>query len=139
MKLSELKQLYASGTTVTVLTELSGLPVSEIRYALGLPERQSRFDRSSWPDLYDQGLNDREIADKFGCHTSTVRDWRVENGLEAQNSYTNHDTTGWIDLYDQGLSDGQIGKQVGAIPASVRAWRKRNKLPGKQLKRRVTA
>lgn len=137
MKLSELKQKYENGVSISTLTELSGLPVSEIRYALGLPERQSRFDRSSWPDLYDQGLNDREIANIFGCHTSTVRDWRVENGLAAQNSYTNHDTSGWIELYDQGLSDGQIGKQVGAIPASVRAWRKRNKLPGKHLKRRA--
>ena len=35
--------------------------------------------------LYDQGLNDRQIADKIGCHYKTVANWRARNKLPPAN------------------------------------------------------
>ena len=86
MKLSELKRLYASGTSIKTLGELADLPVGEIKYALGLPAvgRPNKLDRSGWQDLYDTGKNDREISEQVRCDKQTVRNWRIENNLPSQ-------------------------------------------------------
>ena len=43
-----------------------------------------RYDRSPQvKDLYDEGYNDREIADLIGLTVPTVRYYRIKLGLEA--------------------------------------------------------
>ncbi len=34
--------------------------------------------------LYSAGLNDREIAEKLRCSKTTVRRWRMRNGIQSQ-------------------------------------------------------
>lgn len=35
-------------------------------------------------ELYKQGLNDREIAEKLGVHQTAIQKWRVKNGIDRR-------------------------------------------------------
>lgn len=37
-------------------------------------------------ELYKQGLNDREIAEKLGVHQTAIQKWRVKNGIDRRRS-----------------------------------------------------
>jgi transposase len=77
---------------------------------------------------YDQGLTDKEIAEKTGKSRGAVRDWRYKqkpplppNGVVAPPNYRY-----W---YDQGLTDKEISKKADKTYAAVVAWRRRQKPP----------
>jgi len=46
-----------------------------------------KIDNDRILDLYNQGLNDAEIADKLGCTRSTVTLWRRNNKLPPHRTH----------------------------------------------------
>ena len=46
--------------------------------------------------LWNNGLVDREIAEKLNCSVGTVWKWRKKNGLPSNAGIFNHDENGYI-------------------------------------------
>ena len=73
-------------TDITVLAELNGCSNREIREILQTASGQMvtrevkrKFDETVAFQLYEDGLNDREIAAKLGVSKYTIFNWRHEN------------------------------------------------------------
>lgn len=72
---------------IRTLAQVNGVSVTAMREHLFLlneelpPRRQDTADKTRFPVLYRQGLNDWEIAQTAGCSASTVYQWRKRNGL----------------------------------------------------------
>lgn len=98
------------------------------------------FDTVQAMRLYQQGLNDQQIAMAVGTQRSNIFWWRKVNGLEA-NFQAHMQTLSEEEarrLYEAGLSDKQIAMALGVTMQSVYKWRKRRGLPTKQPGRRKT-
>ena len=82
MTIRELREMYLNGATIGELAIRADLPQREVRFALGLVG--SYEDRTKkYAELYDQGLNDCEIAAELDCERSTICNWRKRTGRRA--------------------------------------------------------
>ena len=79
-KAADIKVLADLNTTSK--NEIIGI-LEDAGEALPGKHRTGRFDGKIKP-LYEQGLNDAEIAERVGCSSATVADWRKRNGLPAR-------------------------------------------------------
>lgn len=83
--------------------------------------------------LYDQGLLDKQIADRLGCTAQTVFRWRKRNGKPLRPrlppSNKKMDEVRARELYDRGLSDTEIGEIMGLSRSTIATWRNRRFLP----------
>ena len=77
-------------------------------------------------DLYNQGKNDRQIADILGVGDTAIYKWRKKNGLKANYQPTANDNR--LELYNQGLTDQEIAKAINKNASAIKEWRKVNKL-----------
>ena len=77
-------------------------------------------------ELYNQGKNDRQIADIIGVGDTAIYKWRKQHGLKA--NYTPTASDNRVELYNQGYTDQEIAKAVGKNPQAIKEWRKANKL-----------
>lgn len=95
------------------------------------------FDTVQAMRLYQEGLNDVQIAERVGTKHHNILWWRKVNGLEA--NFQVHMQTFSEDearrLYKAGLSDSKIGQALGVTTQSIYKWRKRRGLPTKQTER----
>ena len=83
--------------------------------------------------LYDEGLQDAQIAEKLGLSKVTVFEWRKKKGLPAhpkESRMRQHEDEARR-LYDEGKTDREIGDAVGVTTSTVFRWRKDNGLPTK--------
>jgi len=83
------------------------------------------FTNQQLIELYEQGLNDSEIAVKLGATRTTVGKRRVRLGLKAigrRRLFTNEQL---IELHEQGLNDIEIGEKLGAHNTTVGLHRNR--------------
>lgn len=67
-----------SATTVGRWRAKNNLPM--VKVSITKPER---FERETMRELYEKGMNDKQIADAIGCGPSTVQRWRIKEGLVA--------------------------------------------------------
>ena len=67
-----------------ILAQLNDCSIDEIKIILGMPVRsvvsRSKY-RNRFMELYDQGLNDAEIAKITGVKYATINNYRVRSGL----------------------------------------------------------
>jgi len=83
--------------------------------------------------LYNQGLSDREIAQRVGITASVVGEWRKRRHLPI-NSLRGRNTDQEmyerrLKLYNQKLTDKQIADLEGVSEQAIRTWRKVHGLP----------
>ena len=93
--------------------------------ALGLIYFGRLFTDQQLIDLYEQGLVDREIAEKLRAHPSTVTRHRNRLGLKANGCIRVFTDQQLIDLHEQGLNDREIGEKLGSSRALVSRHRTR--------------
>lgn len=82
--------------------------------------------------LYDEGKNDKEIADELKCDRQAIGAWRRRSGLEANAKGGRKMITDWNlgrQLYDEGYSDVAIARLLNTTRNAVYKWRRRNNLP----------
>lgn len=81
--------------------------------------------------LYDEGMNDREIADELGKSPCSIRNWRLREGLRSNTERKR--TVGaavqerrrqMMELWKKGLNDRQIADAMLLSPKTVRLWRR---------------
>lgn len=82
-------------------------------------------------ELYQQGLVDRQIAEKVGGSQTTIGAWRRFNRLPPNRARVEKATYAdrykrRTELYHQGLSDKQIAEIEGVTRAAISTWRHRN-------------
>ena len=89
------------------------------------------YDRIS--KLYDEKLNDAEIAQRCNCCEGTVSSWRHTYGLpqNGQKRVRKHkvDPAAYMVLYNLGLNDIEAGKILGVSYGSIGTLRRKMKLP----------
>lgn len=82
-------------------------------------------------DLYQQGLTDREAAEKLGVHVTTWIKWRKSKGLSPnKDKYKDR-----VELHSQGLSAIEAAEQLGIKANTYSQWRKRRGLPPNRKKK----
>ncbi len=84
------------------------------------------INRQALQAAYDDGLTDREAAQRVGCACQSVFRWRKRNGLRP-NGVLNEVRA--RELYDAGCNDTEIGRQLGRTQSAIWSWRTRNGLP----------
>ena len=81
-------------------------------------------------ELYEQGLNDCEIAEAMGITSASVWWWRSHRGLVSHRVLQSKDLAERIRaLYDRGLNDVEIACSAGCMRKTVMTWRAKNGLP----------
>lgn len=84
-------------------------------------------------ELYEQGLNGREIADKLGLAKSTIFSWRKSNNLSAnvnKGKLSRQEVKQRIELIYKGLSDKEIADMLGMDTKIFTNWRCRRRIEG---------
>lgn len=73
-------------------------------------------------ELYENGLNDPEIAKKFGVNREVIKYQRHKLGLFHLRLFTDQEL---IDLHETGLNDREMADRLGASEALVYYHRRR--------------
>lgn len=83
--------------------------------------------------LYEQGLNDYEIADIQRVTQATIFLWRKKNNLPKNPAKKNpifvEKMEYRMQLYELGYNDKKIGDMTNVSSTTIYMWRKRKKLP----------
>ncbi len=95
------------------------------------PMYKYKFDKDQMQALYDEGMNDREIAMELGCHEKTVGLWRRREGLPGNGARKKcyYDPEVFLAMYNKGYSDNRMSMLTGYHTSIIAAWRKSNHLP----------
>lgn len=96
-----------------------------------VPKKNRKEKEEERLALYNQGLNDYEIADIQRISQSTVYQWRKKNGLKKNPAKINPKFAERMRLYELGYTDCKIGKLTDYTSTTIYMWRKKNKLPSK--------
>ena len=88
------------------------------------------FTNQQLIELYEQGLNDSEIAVKLGATRTLVRTRRVRLGLKAHGRKLLFTDQQLIELNENGLTDREIAEKLGANKYTVGYHRRRLGLKG---------
>ena len=78
-------------------------------------------------NLYNQGLNDSQIAEQLGISYTTPRSWRIKMGLPKVFKYeVKFDIDKFEELYDRGLNYSQIAKELGSSSSAIQNYASKN-------------
>lgn len=99
-------------------------PVDKYRCTGSRSQRQKRLTSIEGDELvqaYESGLTVYELADRFGCHRTTVSGALKSHGVRMRRlPLTEEQTEEAVRLYDSGLSLAKVGERVGANAETVR-------------------
>lgn len=74
----------------------------------------------------EQGLNDREIAEKLGCSQPTITRWRNRLNIEQPQNSPWRDEELLRELYkERGMSDREIAEKLGCTHGCIGKWREK--------------
>jgi uncharacterized protein YjcR len=85
------------------------------------------IDKDRFKKLYENGYNDRQIAEKMGFAIDSISNYRRRIGLPSHRKYCDYGRC--MELYEKGFNDVQIASELGIAKTTVGIWRKRNELP----------
>jgi hypothetical protein len=94
------------------------------------------YDHATAMRLYDQGYNDRQIAEALKTIVNVVNIWSKINGLLSQKDTC---LQAYAILYDCGFTDTEIARYHDVNLCVVTRWRKKRDLPSQQAKRKRTS
>lgn len=88
-----------------------------------LKNRQTYINK--FIELYNQGLNDSDIAKFLGVNNVTIHNWRSERKLPSNFKYSKKfDTNKFIELYNQGLNWTDMAKELGVAECTISVYGK---------------
>lgn len=109
------------------------------------PKQSRRTGLQDFPErmaLYQQGMNDAQIAEAVGATRNAIANWRAKRNLpRVQNGRLRMDAGSEekrMELYRQGLNDCQISRELGVTDTSIRLWRKARGLPSNRPVKRLS-
>lgn len=142
-------ELYNRGMTDQQIAETTGQSqraVQRWRYKNHLranrkgpaPNLDLEARRRKMRELYDQGMNDAEIAEALGMSVKTTAKYRRQCGLlpHMQERQCKINAARALKLWKQGKSDKEIGVALGVSKGCVWHWRHRAGLPSVEIKQK---
>jgi len=119
-------------------------PISPLRLPMGMPNTRKNWIRYK---LWNEGLTDREMADKLKVKRGTISIWRNRFRLDVNDMakdgvslpagmLNNRKNREKYELYKQGKTDKQIAETLGLNKKTICNWRKRNNLEVNRSKRK---
>lgn len=89
---------------------------------------KQKLDKQKALELYNVGLNDAQLAKKLGLSRNTVLTWRLQAGLQANDSRRREpfDKDEARKLVEAGLSDSAVARKLGVSWRLITNWRRQN-------------
>lgn len=70
--------------------------------------------------LHAEGLNDSQISRELGVNNVTIRNWRINLGLDSNFQYERKfDTNRFIELYNEGYNYSDIAKELNVSDSAI--------------------
>jgi transposase len=97
---------------------------------------QEEIDRRI--ELYNQGLNDKEIAQKMGLAISSIQHWRKKNNLPPNrfHKFPHEKRKNFLELYEKGFNDREIAERLNLSPFIIYRLRKKHNLKAHRCRKK---
>ena len=103
----------------------------EIRRSYKVPYSNKQTNKNRM-ELYEQGLNDEEMAELEKVCSTTIYYWRKAKELQPNPTklqlVQQEKDKKRLEFYNQGLSDKEIATKCSEKASAIKGWRERNKL-----------
>ena len=127
MTIEEFKLLKAEGKTNQQIADLWGVSISTIKRfvkANKLFTRNTKIDKEEFLRLYEQGLEDDEIAKELNLTKTFIYNYR--RGLNLDSQYDRKrklNQQKFLQLLEEGKNDSEIGRILGVSNTTIHYWR----------------
>lgn len=123
-----LPDVYKTDNAINKIIKLINKPDARKKAVEEKPKKQVSY--IDFMKLYNEGLNDKEIAEKLGAEYHHVRYLRLRSKLMSNNFKIQQEKYKRVqELYMLGYSDNKIAKEVQLSQGTIFKWRDKNKLP----------
>lgn len=127
MNIEEFKTLKAEGKTNQQIADLWGVSLSTLKRFIkvnGLFTRNTKIDKQAFLDLYNQGLEDEEIAEKLNLTKTFVYNYRRKLKLDSQRDKTRKKKQQqFLQLLEEGKNDSDIARILDVNHVTIKNWR----------------
>ncbi len=122
---------YKNDKALNEIIRLINKPMPEKKVVVEQkPDIKKQPSYIEFMELYNEGLNDKEIAEKLNAKYHQIRYLRLRNNLISNNFKIQQDKHKRVqELYMLGYSDNKIAKEVHLSQGTIFNWREKNKLP----------
>ena len=144
MTIKELQRRRKNGASLEILADLAGCTIAEVKEALAHsdgsyvidPSEVDKkvnytFDTEKAMLLYEQGCNDREIAERMGLAINRIWSWRRNEGLPTKHGrrVKRMDRKSIETLYWEGLRPVDICRRLDISRMTYYRWKKERGIP----------
>lgn len=127
MNIEEFKTLKAEGKTNQQIADLWGVSLSTLKKfikANGLFTRNTQIDEQAFLDLYNQGLEDVEIAEQLNLTKTFIYNHRRKLKLDSQRDKTRKKKQQqFLQLLKEGKNDSDIARILNVNHVTIKNWR----------------
>lgn len=123
----KLIELRENGKTLSEIAEFFGVSTSTVKRFIAknnLQIKKKDVDYDEFIKLYNEYLEDSEIALKLNLKKGTITSYRKSLNLESQSSRKRKENKiKFKELYDKGLNDTEISKLLNVNNVTIKNWR----------------
>ena len=127
MNIEEFKTLKAEGKTNQQIADLWNISLSTLKRfikANGLFTRNTQIDEQTFLDLYNQGLEDEEIAKQLNLTKTFIYNYRRKLKLDSQRDRTRKQKQQqFLQLLKEGKNDSDIARILDVNHVTIKNWR----------------
>jgi DNA-binding CsgD family transcriptional regulator len=127
MTIEEFKTLKSEGKTNQQIADLWGVSISTIKRfirANKLYTRNTEIDEKEFLRLYEQGLEDEEIAKELNLTKTFIYNYRRKLNLDSQHDKKRKlNQQKFLQLLEEGKNDSEIGRILGVSNTVIHYWR----------------
>lgn len=127
MTVEEFKTLKSEGKTNQQIADLWGVSISTIKRfvrANKLYNRNTEIDEKEFLRLYEQGLEDEEIAKELNLTKTFIYNYRRKLNLDSQHDKKRKlNQQKFLQLLEEGKNDSEIGRILGVSNTTIHYWR----------------
>lgn len=127
MTVEEFKTLKSEGKTNQQIADLWGVSISTIKRfvrANKLYTRNTEIDEKEFLRLYEQGLEDEEIAKELNLTKTFIYNYRKNLNLDSQHDKKRKvNQQKFLQLFEEGKNDSEIGRILGVSNSTIHYWR----------------
>lgn len=127
MTVEEFKTLKSEGKTNQQIADLWGVSISTIKRfvrANKLYNRNTEIDEKEFLRLYEQGLEDEEIAKELNLTKTFIYNYRRKLNLDSQHDKKRKlNQQKFLQLLEEGKNDSEMGRILGVSNTTIHYWR----------------
>ena len=122
---------YKNDKALNEIIRLINKPMPEKKVVVEeKPDTKKQVSYIEFMKLYNEGLNDKEIAEKLSAKYHQIRHLRLRSNLISNSFKIQQEKYKRVqELYMLGYSDSKIATEVRLSQGTIFNWRKKNNLP----------